>query len=302
MLSFSQYYPGKPISSWGVDLTLNGEKKMVNFDTFCADQEFFSIMGLNIVSGRLFSDSLLTDRNKVIVNEAFLRKYNITDISGGTLFTFMGEKAEIIGVIRDFHHKPVNMEISPLAIINDDPASICIVKVKSENFSALEKSMTDIRKITAELSPSFPVEVTFMDTAIQNMYVSELMFRRTFSLLSACAIVICCLGILAMSLFLCQRRVKEIGIRKVNGAAVSEILIMLNKDFIKWVIMAFLISTPVALYIMHLWLRSYAYKTAVSWWIFAVSGIAALTIALTTVSWQSWRAATRNPVEALRYE
>ena len=105
-----------------------------------------------------------------------------------------------------------------------------------------------------------------------------------------------------MSLFACQRRVKEIGIRKVNGAKISEILAMLNKDFVKWVLVAFVISTPVAWYIMHEWLGSFAYKTKISWWVFALSGLITLGVALLTVSWQSWRAATRNPVESLRYE
>jgi putative ABC transport system permease protein len=144
--------------------------------------------------------------------------------------------------------------------------------------------------------------VNFLDQAIENMYQSELEFRHTFSLFAGCAIVICCLGILAMSLFASQRRIKEIGIRKVNGARISEILTMLNSEFVKWVGISFLIACPVAWYAMHKWLQSYAYKTGLSWWIFVLAGIMALGIALLTVSWQSWRAATRNPVEALRYE
>ena len=111
-----------------------------------------------------------------------------------------------------------------------------------------------------------------MDNAIQNMYQSELMFRRAFLLLAACALLICCLGILAMSISVCQKRVKEIGIRRVNGAKASEILLMLNSNLVKWVLVAFIISAPVSWYFMNLWLRSYAYKTPVSWWIFAIAG------------------------------
>jgi putative ABC transport system permease protein len=110
------------------------------------------------------------------------------------------------------------------------------------------------------------------------------------------------MGILAMSVFATQHRVKEIGIRKVNGAKIYEVLLMLNKDFVKWVAIAFVISCPIAWYAMSKWLNNFAYKTEMSWWIFALSGIIALAIALLTVSWQSWRAATSNPVEALRYE
>jgi len=107
---------------------------------------------------------------------------------------------------------------------------------------------------------------------------------------------------LGMIVFTIQQRIKEIGIRKVNGARIIEILTMLNKDFIKWVSIAFIIATPIAWYEMNKWLENFAYKTSLSWWIFALAGLLALGIALFTVSWQSWRAATRNPVEALRYE
>jgi putative ABC transport system permease protein len=105
-----------------------------------------------------------------------------------------------------------------------------------------------------------------------------------------------------MAVFSIDRRIKEIGIRKINGAKVSEVMILLNGDFVKWVAIAFIIATPIAYYAMHRWLESFAYKTELSWWIFALAGLLALGIALLTVSWQSWKAATKNPVEALRYE
>jgi putative ABC transport system permease protein len=160
----------------------------------------------------------------------------------------------------------------------------------------------DIKEIASQLSPSFPVEVTFFDQAIGNMYQSELLFQRTFSLLALCAIVICCLGIFTMSLFSCQRRTKEIGIRKINGARSTEVMAMLNKDLIKLVLIAFIIATPVGWYSMYKWLQDFAYRTEISWWIFLLAGLIAFVIALATVSLQSWRAAARNPVEALRYE
>ena len=138
--------------------------------------------------------------------------------------------------------------------------------------------------------------------AVEKMYQSEVGFRRTFTFFSACAIFISCLGILALSLFASQRRTKEIGIRKVNGAHVEDILLLFNKDFIRWVMIAFVIATPIAYFSMTLWLESFAYKTEISWWIFMVGGGMALLIALFTVSWQSWIAARRNPVEALRNE
>jgi putative ABC transport system permease protein len=300
-ISFSQYYPGITISQWGNELDLNGEKKDLNFCTFSADAEFFKILGLKLVSGRFYSADLNTDDRKAVVNETFLRENKVTNPIGGKISS--GDRAfEIIGVVKDFHYKAVNQPIVSLVIRNDSRASYCLIKIKTDNFKALNLTIEKLKKNVSELSPSFPVEVSFFDQAIQNMYQSELNFRRVFSLLAGCAIVLCCMGILAMSLFACQRRVKEIGIRKVNGAKISEILAMLNKEFVKWVLIAFVISIPIALYFMHKWLKSFAYKTDLSWWIFALGGLMALGIALLTVSWQSWRTATKNPVEALRYE
>jgi putative ABC transport system permease protein len=213
-----------------------------------------------------------------------------------------GYYSEIVGVVKDFHYKSVNEPISPLIIKNDPTASCCLVRFQTSDFKSLHQTIQEIKTAAAELSPSFPVEISFLDQAIENLYQSELQFRRTFSLFAGCAIVICCLGILAMSLITCQRRIKEIGIRKVNGARVSEVMTMLNRDFVKWVAIAFIIATPIAYYAMQKWLENFAYKTELSWWIFALAGLLALGIALLTVSWQSWKAATRNPVEALRYE
>jgi putative ABC transport system permease protein len=209
---------------------------------------------------------------------------------------------QIIGVVKDSHFKPVSQPITPLVIRNEPMASHCLVNLQTANLTSLENVIREIRTIASDLSPSFPVEVSFFDQAVENMYQSELRFRRTFSLFAGCSIVICCLGILAMSLFACQKRIKEIGIRKINGAKVIEVMIMLNKNFVRLVFIAFLIATPVAWYAMHRWLLNFAYRTDLSWWIFALSGLLALGIALITVSWQSWWAATRNPVEALRYE
>ncbi len=305
-ISFSQYYPGKDMSFWSSRLNLNGETKQISFDTFSADAEFFKILGLQLVMGRLYDNNLSSDKKKIVVNEAFLRQHNISNPVGGTIMMGMmnekGYSSEIIGVVKDFHYKPINKPVGSLAIRNDSFGSYCLLTIRTGDFKSLYATIDGINKSVTELSPSFPVEVSFLDQAIQNMYKSELRFRRIFSLLAGCAIVVCSLGILAMSVFGCQRRVKEIGIRKVNGARIFEILTMLNKDFVKWVMIAFLISTPVAWFIMHQWLESFAYKTDLSWWIFGLAGLLALGIALLTVSWQSWRAATRNPVEALRYE
>ena len=300
-VSFTQFYPGKDISQWGVEMDLNGEKKQLNFDTFSADAAFFEITGLSLVSGRFYTEDFSTDMEKVLVNETFLHEHTITEPLGRR-FTMGKRTFEILGVIKDFHFQSVGQPIVPLVIRNESSASYCLVKLRTVNLGMLNGVIRDLKAVVTQLSPSFPVEISFFDEAIGNMYHSEQLFQRTFSLFAVCAIIICCLGIFTMSLFSCQRRTKEIGVRKINGAGSAEVMALLNKDLVKLVIIAFVIATPVAWYSMHKWLQGFAYRTEISWWIFALSGIIALGIALFTVSWQSWRAATRNPVEALRYE
>lgn len=300
-VSFSQFYPGNDNSYRTVQIDLDGAMKELNFDTFCADPQFFKMMGLQLVTGRFYTDSLSTDIFKVVVNESFLHEHNL-DNAVGIKFKMGKNSYEIIGVVNDFHFKPVNKSISPLVIRNEPAASYCLATLETANFKSLNKVIMDIKAGASNLSPSFPVEVSFLDQSIGKMYQSELQFRHSFSLFAGCAIIICCLGILAMALFASQRRTKEIGIRKVNGARITDILFMLNKEFINCVAIAFVIACPFAWYAMHKWLQSYAYKTGISWWLFALAGIISLSIALVTISWQSWGAAKRNPVEALRYE
>ncbi len=301
-ISFSQFYPGKEVSSWGVKLLLNGKDQYVNFNTFSADASFFELMELELVMGRFYSDDLSTDKHKVVVNETFVKKHDLGNPIGATYSNGNNEYYEIVGVVKDFHYKSVEKKIQPLAIANNNWASYCHVNIQTSTFNQLNSHVEEIKVLASKLSPAFPVEISFLDAAVENMYISEVRFRRTFSLFAISAIIICSLGILTMSIFSCQRRIKEIGVRKVNGAKVTEILAMLNKDFVRWVLVAFTIACPIAYYSMTKWLESFAYKTELSWWIFALAGAVALLIALITVSWHSWKAAIRNPVEALKYE
>ena len=301
-ISLTQFYPGKPISNWGLTLPIDGEDKDIKFSIFDADAAFLDMMDIELVSGRFYTDTTLADENKVLINESFLKEYEIENLSDISISGWSGKMLEAVGVIKDFHYKSKNHAIGPLVIKNTGYASYCLVEISSQQFADLSTTVEEIKEISAQLSPDFPVEISFMDQAVEKMYQSEIMFQRTFTFFAGCAIFISCLGILALSLFASQRRTKEIGIRKVNGAHVEDILLLLNKDFIRWVMIAFVIATPIAWFSMTSWLESFAYKTEISWWIFMVGGGIALLIALFTVSWQSWSAARRNPVEALRNE
>jgi putative ABC transport system permease protein len=150
--------------------------------------------------------------------------------------------------------------------------------------------------------PGYPFQYEFVDSIYKNVYKTELLQARLLSLFTFIALFICSMGLLGMSLLTTQRRTKEIGLRKINGASTGEMLLMLNWDFIKWIIFSFVLAIPLSFYAMHKWLENFAYKTDLSWWIFALAGLSAITIAALTVSVQSWKASVCNPVDTLRYE
>jgi len=166
----------------------------------------------------------------------------------------------------------------------------------------LDKLIPEIEKVWNTHYPGNPFNYFFLDNFYNKQYQSEQRFSGLFLVSCLLAIIIACLGLSGLSVYSITRRTKEIGIRKTNGARIIEVMVLLNTDFMKWVSIAFVIGSPVAWILMDKWLQNYAYRIGISWWIFILSGITAFIIALMTVSWQSWRAAKRNPVEALRYE
>src|ERR1035437_5118802 len=150
--------------------------------------------------------------------------------------------------------------------------------------------------------PEYPFQYEYVSSMYENVYKTELLQTKLLSIFTFIALFICSMGLLGLSLLTTQRRTKEIGIRKINGARISEMILMLNWDLLKWIMMSFVMAIPLAYIFMSKWLESFAYKTALSWWVFALSGLTAVFIAVITVSVQSWKASSRNPVEALRYE
>jgi putative ABC transport system permease protein len=209
-------------------------------------------------------------------------------------------EGEIVGVVPDFHYTNLHSAEKPLAIAPRKMFNYCFMigVDPAQRKKAIETIASGWQKINAE----FPLEFEYMNDAYEKVYAGEYAQSRVLSWFAVISILLSSLGVFALASFKIQRQEKEIGIRKVNGAQNAEILVMLNREFVKWVFFGFVIATPLAWYAMHRWLENFAYKTELSWWIFALSGILALGIALLTVSWKSWKAATRNPVEALRYE
>ena len=216
-----------------------------------------------------------------------------------TELTLFNRKVKIIGVVKDFFYDSFRQKLKPSALWYADWNSHINIKINNQNTA---QSIKYIEGIWNEFAPQIPFDYEFLDKTYGQLYKSEEELQQIFTGFSIIAIIIACLGLFGLVLITTQQRSKEISIRKINGAKISEVMIMLNKDFIKWIVIAFIIACPIALYAMHKWLNNFAYKTELSFWVFAFAGLLALGIALLTVSWQSWRAATRNPVEALRYE
>jgi len=247
-------------------------------------------------------------REKYILNQSALRLLGINkpyDAIGKRfrLNFFLPDlfpEGEIVGVVPDFHYTDLHSLEKPLAIAPRKLFNYCFII--SINPVQRKEALNTIASTWQKINPEFPFQYEYITDSYRKVYAGEYAQTKALSLFALISIILSSLGIFAMAAFSMQHRVKEIGIRKINGATISEILTMLNKSFVSWIAIAFIIATPISWFAMHKWLENFAYKTELSWWIFAVAGLLALGIALLTVSWITWRAATRNPVEALRYE
>jgi putative ABC transport system permease protein len=301
-VSFSRWFPGNIPENWSMPLISNGVEKVVEFATENADAFYIDIMGLKITQGRNFSDSLKSDVGSAILNEAAVKAFGLKNPLDAC-FKHEEKIKKIIGVVKDFNFESFHNRIRPLVIFCADENLFSVnVKLAAGSFNEVSSVLSSIEDSWNEVSPNYPFEFKFIDETVANLYKSEIILEKIFRGGSFFAIFISCLGLFGLVLSSTEERKKEIGIRKVYGAKINEVLIMLNKDIIKWIVAAFLIACPVAWYLMDKWLRTFAYKAALSWWIFAVAGLLALTIGLLTVCWQSWKVATKNPVDALRYE
>jgi len=231
--------------------------------------------------------------NGMIINESAAKKYKVK----------VGDKIgthPIRGIVKDFHAHSMHRSINPMLIFRMEETESPELAIRTDGNSATV--IETARKACAEILPDNLFEYEFLNDRISSFYNKEKKQVKTVTFFSFLAIALAIMGLFGYVSINLLKRTKEIGIRKVNGARVIEILTMLNAGFIKWVLIAFVIACPIAYYAMHQWLQNFAYKTELSWWVFATAGLLAVAVAVLTVSWQSWRAATRNPVESLRYE
>ena len=261
------------------------------------------LIGYKLKSGSFFSENYDGEqKNEILLNEAAV-KYLGLENPVGEIVSMDGAKAvKIVGVVYDFNFQSMRREIVPIRIRKTDKFLFRFDVVIRYNHGMSYEAISYFKQVFNNLFKGYKTEIAFHEDMIEELYKKELFEAKVLVLGIVLAVFIAIMGILGITLFAVRQRVKEIGIRKINGAKVSDILSMLNLSLLKWVAIAFIISCPISWFIMHRWLENFAYKTDLSWWIFALAGLLALGIALLTVSWQSWKAATRNPVDALRYE
>lgn len=261
--------------------------------------DFMETMGIELQEGRNF---LPGDKDQAcMMNKEAVKRYGWHTIEGKKFNNGREGGYNVVGVVNNFNVESLHAGITPVALLYEPGRKFNTLSLRLTPGN-VGQQMEQLQKVWKKILPDEPMEFTFYDDQFQAMYAKEEKLAKSVTFFSLIVIALTCMGILGQIFLISLNRTKEIGVRKVNGAKVSEILILLNKDFMIWVLVAFVIASPIAWYAMNRWLENFAYKTDLSWWIFAKAGLLALGIALLTVSWQSWRAATRNPVEALRYE
>lgn len=295
-VSFCNDFPGGPINNQSFVYN----EKPQSFDQFRVDTAFFSALGIPLKNRISVTDNIMgEDKFALVINKTGVNELELE--APYNEFKLYDNVVKISEVVEDVNFRSLYQQPRPTMFMLRDLnwASYVLVRGSGGNLASVVEQTKAVFK---EISTSDPLELNFIDDAMNAAYKKEERTAKIVGYFAVFAILISSLGIFALASYTAQNRRKEIGVRKVNGAQITQVVGLLNMNFIKWVIVAFIIATPVAWFATNKWLENFAYRTHLSWSIFALAGVLALGIALLTVSWQSWRAATRNPVEALRYE
>jgi len=263
------------------------------------DQDFCKTFDVDVIAGRDFNKDYASDTNSVLINQKFAEIIGLEDPVGEVL-SYWGRKANIVGVVKDFHIGSMRRPIQQLLIINR-PNDTWNTMVRIDGKMRRE-AIRNVEKAFRAFDESVPFDYRFVDEEYAKNYETEKYLSRLALLFTVLSIVISCLGLFGLALFTAEQRTKEIGIRKSIGAKTSQVMALLTKKFLSWVILSFCIASIISYYVMQMWLEGFAYRTTIGAGVFIATGTIAVFIALMTVSWQAYRAANRNPVESLRYE
>ncbi len=287
------------------------QENMVSLQNWSVDHDYITTLGMTMKEGRDFSLDFPSDSSAVILNETAVRSFNFDgDPIGKRIATFGGENREfdrdnleiltVIGIVDNFHFESLKADIGPVMLfLSSRPQGFISFRFQSADTKAVVGLLESKWR---EMAPGQPFTYSFLDDSFGRMYAAETRLGKVFAVFAGFAIVIACLGLFALAAFMAEQRTKEIGIRKVLGATVSGIVGLLSKDFVKLLLIAIAIASPLAWWAMNRWLEDFAYRIEIQWWMFAMAGLSAVAIALLTVSYQAIRAAIANPVDSLRDE
>ena len=270
------------------------------------DYDYIETMGMEVGIGRDFSRDFPSDSLGVIINEAAMIEFGFSeeDVIGQTMATFADLEGtiqgyKVVGVVKDFHYQTLKDKIAPLVMQLGNSSTLLNIKVNTDDYPEL---MSRLEGAWNEMAPSQPFETSFLDVRFGRMYDNEQRLGKIFGVFATLTIIIACLGLFGLAAYTAENRIKEVGIRKVLGANVGQLVFMLSKDIGKLVLVALIIGGPIAWYFMDEWLQGFEYRTSIGWTVFALTAGGALLIALLTMSYQSLKAATSNPVKSLRSE
>jgi putative ABC transport system permease protein len=283
----------------GVDWEGKDPNSALQFTQAGIGYDFVKTLDVKLAGGRDFSKDRADTANYVI-NETAARIFNYKEPVGMPL-TFWGKKGTIIGVVRDFHFDSFHEPIRPIIMRIGEKEDYGLVLVRTEAGKTKE-ALATLERLCRELNPSFPFTYQFSDQEYDKLYRSEQVVSTLSNGFAFLAIFISCLGLLGLAMFTAEQRTKEVGIRKVLGASIHSLFGLLSKEMLMLVTIAMLIASPLAWYAMDTWLKDYAYRTEISFWIFIASGVTAVVIALITISFQTMKALLSNPVQSLRSE
>ncbi|MGB3780547.1 MAG: FtsX-like permease family protein [Tunicatimonas sp.] len=285
-------------ATYGVDWDGKDEDDKTLFHNFTVDTDYIETLGLEVVEGRGFSPDFPADSANYILNEEALKLTGLTDPIGKR-FSMGGNEGTIVGIVKDFNFKSLHQKVEPLVLHMRYNLDYVLVKVAPGNTA---NSLALIEQAWEKHNPNYPFEYHFLNEEYEQLYSSERRMADIFDYFTFFTLFIACLGLIGLINHMIEKRTKEVSIRKILGASVSSILVLLSHEYVRLVLIAFAIAVPVAHYFISDWLANYAYRVDVPWWVYVVPGLLVLLVALLSVSAQTLRAATRNPVDSLRYE
>jgi putative ABC transport system permease protein len=274
--------------------------KDILFRANFVDYDYLDTLGVQILQGRNFSQDYGADEMAIVINETSQKAMGFDDPIGKRVTLGEDNEFHIIGVVKDFHYVSLRTEIEPLILLLDpERSSSIVVRIQSEN---TPQTLEFMGGVWEKFAGDYAYDYRFLDERLDALYRSEERVGRIINIFTVLSIFVSCLGLFGLASFMALRRTKEIGIRKVLGATVSGVVVLLTKEFSRWVLAANLIAWPLAYLAMNRWLEEFPYRAAIKPWIFLFAGLITLMVAILTISYQSIRAALSNPADSLRYE